>query len=113
MHDSEQSSCETDNEEKGNRPVFKTAGIYQNISWDPKIQVSDHSSDDEPSNVGYNDFDSDVEASELESQSGNHVSRLDKSVSSWCVCGNCRTMESELECYCCLAVKRAPLFQTY
>ena len=77
---------------------------YQDISFDPKIVVSDHESDEDPSTVGYNDYDTDEEANhaavEIEAEES-VTSRIELDVSTWCKCGHCVTMQSEIECYCC------------
>ena len=100
--DAEPASCDSDTEDyllDFQRIGAKNA--HQDISADPKLPVSDHGSDDEPSGTGYNDYDSDEGVEQSQSETQNFVTRLDKDVLTWCTCGDCKTMESELECYCC------------
>ena len=63
--------------------------------------VSDHESDEDPSTVGYNDYDTDDEANnagvEMEAEDS-LTSRIELDVSAWCECGHCMTMQSEIEC---------------
>jgi hypothetical protein len=73
-------------------------GGYKDISVDPQREGSDHESDDEPSTVGYNDYDTDEERSYAAVAMENRVLRTEQNVSIWCRCGNCVTMESDIEC---------------
>ena len=75
---------------------------YQDIRFDPKIPVSDHESDDEPSTRGCNDqYDTDDENISAAAEQNDCVPRTELEEAYWCKCSNCVTMESEIECYCC------------
>ena len=75
---------------------------YQDISFDPKIVVSDHEGDDEPSKVGYNDYDTDDDTGSMDIDGDQgRFPRIELDVSAWCTCNQCITMDSEIECYCC------------
>ena len=69
----------------------------QDITLDPKIQVSDHEDDQELSMQGYKSCDTDEESE------GNHNAVSNRLVDqdSWCKCGNCGVLGTEIECYCC------------
>ena len=74
---------------------------YQDMRFDPKIPESDHESDDEPSTVGYNDYDTNDENISVAAEQEDFVPRTELEEANWCKCSNCVTMESEIECYCC------------
>ena len=72
---------------------------YQDMSFDPRLQVSDHESDDELSMVGY--CSSTAMSVEGTSELCHRPSRLEQQVNNWCICENCRNMATEMESYCC------------
>ena len=75
---------------------------YQDISFDPKIVVSDHESDEDPTTVGYNEYyDTDEEAYHAEvgiEAKESVTSRIKLDVSTCCKGGHCASMQSEMEC---------------
>ena len=70
----------------------------QDISLDPKLDVSDHEDDLELATQGYGSCDTDEEE-QCDDSTDNR--KVEKTADSWCHCGNCCVMASEIECYCC------------
>ena len=68
--------------------------ILQVCRYDPKLEVSDHEDDEEPSMAGYGSSDTD---SDIIVDTDNRSN----SVEEWCICGNCRDMPTNIERYCC------------
>ena len=68
----------------------------QDISLDPKISVSDHEDDENPSTQGYGSCDTDEDETDVLC-----TRAVDKESTLWCRCGNCSVMDTEIECYCC------------
>ncbi|XP_063675830.1 uncharacterized protein LOC134812367 [Bolinopsis microptera] len=72
--------------------------VLQDISFDPKIQVSDHEDDAELSTNGYASCDID-EYEEVKKEEFN-LRLVD--IGSWCKCGNCAVfLYWARRCYCC------------
>jgi len=71
--------------------------LLQDIGLDPRIRGSDHEDDAELSTNGNascdTDEDEEVKKDEL------NLRLVDKG--SWCKCGNCDALGTEIECYCC------------
>ena len=77
------------------------------LSFDPRIDVSDHSSDCDkeglpiPSTSGYREWDTDDSVDDdEEKENEEHLMRLDQPISNWCDCNKCVVMSTDLECYC-------------
>jgi len=94
--DSENQSSATSDEDTLLESLPKEdSGPLQDTSQDPKIVVSDHESDNEPSREGYDSDDSPDE--DLEDTNTRHG----RPVSEWCTCNHCEQMSTDLESYCC------------
>lgn len=96
------SDSESDSEIEMDKEYFigtlpsTTETLIQDMKMDPRLEVSDHDSDQELSMHGYGSCDTDA----TDEDETSHVeSRLVSKY--WCSCGNCEVMDSEIESYCC------------
>ena len=97
--ESEYESVETDEEcLLQTLPATSDSVVHtQDVSFDPRLEVSDHEDDNELSKHGYGSCDTDEEDEEQDSEVNERLVSKD----SWCKCGNCQVLNSEIECYCC------------